>query len=45
MSSLRKTLVLSAFGLGAILLGERLTVFKICLTLVILSGIIFLRLG
>ena len=45
VSSLRKTLVLFAVGLGVILLGERFTIFKICLTLVILSGIIFLRLG
>ena len=45
VSSLRETSVLFAVGLGTILLGERLTIFKICLTLVILAGIIFLRLG
>jgi drug/metabolite transporter (DMT)-like permease len=45
VSSLRETSVLFAVGLGTILLGERLTIFKICLTLVIFSGIIFLRLG
>ena len=45
VSSLRKTSVLFAVGLGSILLGERLTIFKICLKLVNLSGIIFLRLG
>lgn len=45
VSSLRETSVLFAVGLGTICLGERLTIFKICLTLVILAGIIFLRLG
>ena len=45
VSSLRETSVLFAVGLGPILLGERLTIFKICLTLAILAGIIFLRLG
>ena len=44
VSSLRQTLVLFVVGLGTILLGERLTIFKNCLTLVILAGIIFLRL-
>ena len=45
VSSLRETSVLFAVGLGTILLGGRLTIFKNCLTLVILAGIIFLRLG
>ena len=45
VSSLREISVLFAVGLGTILLGERLTIFKICLTVVILAGIIFLRLG
>ena len=45
VSSLREKSVLLAVWLGTILLGERLTIFKICLTLVILAGIIFLRLG
>jgi len=45
VSSLRETPVLFAVGLGPIFLGERLTIFKICLMLVILAGIIFLRLG
>ena len=45
VSSLRETSVLFAVGLGTICLGECLTIFKICLTLVILAGIIFLRLG
>jgi drug/metabolite transporter (DMT)-like permease len=35
VSFLRETSVLFAVGLGTILLGERLTIFKICLTLVI----------
>ena len=45
VSSLLETSVLFAVGLGTILLGERLTIFKICLTPVILAGIIVLRLG
>ena len=45
VSSLRETSVMFAVGLGTLLLGERLTIFKICLTLVILVGIIFLGIG
>ena len=45
VSSLRETSVLFAVGLSTIFLGERLTIFKNCMTLVILAGIIFLRLG
>jgi hypothetical protein len=35
VSFLSETSVLFAVGLGTISLGERLTIFKICLTLVI----------
>ena len=45
VSSLRETSVLFAVGLGTVFLGERLTMFKIILTLVIFSGVIILRLG
>ena len=45
VSSLRETSVLFAVWLGTIWLGGRLSIFKICLTLVILAVIIFLRLG
>jgi len=45
VSSLRETSVLFAVGLGALFLGERLTLFKVILTAMIFCGVLVLRLG